>query len=402
MKPLEGLTVIDMTRVLAGPYCTMLLREMGARIIKIERPGGGDDSRDFGPFIEGDKTRSAYFMSINWGKESVSLDLKKPRAREILFDLVKKADVLVENFRPGTMEKLNMGYDELKKVNPRLVYAAASGFGHYGPYSTKAAYDMIIQAMSGLMSITGTPGLPPVRVGCSIADIATGMFCALGVVSALFRRQTTNEGSKVDVAMLDSVVSMLENALVRFSVGGEVPGPLGTRHPSITPFQAFGTSDSQIIVAVGNDKLWKTFCGALGRKDLEADENYATNDLRTRNHAELQNKLSEVFPQRTTADWIAILDPLGVPCAKINDVSDVAADPHVKARNMLLHLEGEKDILVAGDPIKFMTGGSEPPRDEATKRPPAPRLGEHSASVLKEFLSLSAEEIEALTRDGVI
>lgn len=400
MKPLEGITVIDMTRVLAGPYCTMLMRELGARIIKIERPDGGDDSRDFGPFIDGDKTRSAYFSSINWGKESICLDLKKPRAREILFDLIKKADVLVENFRPGTMEKLGLGYTELKKINSKLIYAAASGFGHYGPYSTKAAYDMIIQAMSGLMSITGAPGYPPVRVGISIADIATGMFCALGVVSALYKRNETGKGTKVDVAMLDSMVSMLENALVRFSVGKENPGPLGTRHPSITPFQAFETADSHIIVAVGNDKLWKTFCGALDREDLMTDEKYATNDLRTRCHNTLEKELAVVFPAKTTAEWIELLDPLGVPCAKINDISDLAADPHIKARNMLLHLTGEKDILIAGDPIKFPE--EDEPGRQPTTRPPAPRLGEHTADVLTELLSLSPEEIEVLSNDGVI
>ncbi len=255
--PLEGIRVLDMTRVLAGPFCTMMLSDMGAEVIKVEVPGTGDDSRAFGPFKNG---QSLYFVSINRGKESIALDLKKPEGITVFLELVRKCDVLVENFRPGTMEKLGIGWEKLKAENPRLVYAAISGFGHSGPYSKRPAYDILVQAMGGVMSITGWPDSPPTRVGCSMGDITAAVFGASGILAALYQRTVSGEGQKVDVAMLDCQLAILENALSRYQVEKKPPEPLGTRHPTITPFQAFEASDGWFVIAVGNDKIGRASC----------------------------------------------------------------------------------------------------------------------------------------------
>ncbi len=261
-KPLAGIRVIDLTRVLAGPYCTMILRNLGADIIKVESPIG-DDSRQFGPFINEDTNKSAYFFSVNCGKKSISLDLKKDEGKEILTHLIKTSDVLIENFRPGTMERLGFTGDQIKELNPGIIYATASGFGHSGPNSEKAAYDSIIQALSGIISITGTEKGETVRVGTSISDIVTGCYTAIGILAALFKRKTSDKGERVDVAMLDSTVSVLENAIARYQVAGKPPKPLGSRHPSITPFETFQTSDSEIMIAAGNDTLFKALCDGI-------------------------------------------------------------------------------------------------------------------------------------------
>jgi len=258
MGPLKGLKILDLTRVLAGPYCTMILGDLGADVIKVEMPSSGDDSRHFGPFQNGE---SAYFMSLNRNKRSMTLNLKSEQGKKLLKELVKQVDVLVENFRPGTMEKLGLGYDVLKEINPKLIYAAASGFGHSGPYSKKPAYDGVVQAMGGIMSITGPKDGEPTRVGPSIGDIAAGLFTAIGVLAALNNKNETGQGQKVDVAMLDCQVAMLENAIARYVVTKEVPKPMGNRHTSIVPFEPFDSKDSKIVVAVGNDAIWKRFCG---------------------------------------------------------------------------------------------------------------------------------------------
>lgn len=393
--PFEGLKVIDMTRVLAGPYCTMLLKQMGARVIKIERPGSGDDSRSFGPFIKGDKSKSAYFTSINWGKESITLNLKKEEGKRILKKLVKDADILVENFRPGTMEKLGLGWDELEKINPKLIYAASSGYGHSGPYSKRAAYDMIIQGMSGIMSITGIPDGPPVRVGASVADITAGMFTAYGISVALYERKTTNRGQKVDVAMLDSVISILENALVRYETSGNVPGPIGTRHPSITPFQAFPTTNGHVIVAVGNDKLWAQFCTALEMTELIKNPKYVTNEMRNLNQPEIEKMLCEIFSHKSTEEWLELLEKNGIPAARINNMKDLFSDPQVAARKMLIPVDDDDKVSVAGNPIKMSN------HDTPESRPAAPKLGQNCLDVLKEA-GFSDDEIKAFKADGVI
>lgn len=288
-KPLEHIKVLDFTRVLAGPYCTMILANMGAEIIKIERPGSGDDSRDFGPFMNG---QSAYFVSINRGKKSIALDLKSPKAIELVKELVKEVDIVAENFRPGTMEKLGLGYEELKKINPKLIFATMSGFGQTGPYSKRPAYDMIVQGMGGIMSITGEEGGDPVRVGTSIGDITAGMFGTIGILAALVDRDISGEGRMVDVAMLDGQLSILENAISRYTATGEIPKPLGARHPSIAPFEAYKTKDSYVIVACGNDALWEKFCKLTSREDLLAMDEFKTNPDRVKNVRKLKEYMT--------------------------------------------------------------------------------------------------------------
>ncbi len=395
MKPLDGIRVLDLTRVLAGPYCTMLLRELGAEVIKIERPGAGDDARHFTPFLDEGHTQSAYFMSINGGKESVTLDLKHDRGRDILRGLLKEADVLVENFRPGTLAKLGFGEEELKALNPRLIYASASGFGHSGPDSGKAAYDMIIQALSGIMSITGTEEGQRVRVGASISDIVTGMFTALGIVSALLRRTRTDRGGRVDVAMLDSTVAVLENAIARYQVSGEAPTPLGARHPSITPFESFPTADSEIIIAAGNDKLFAALCATAGDAALAENPRFASNAARTEHFRELREALIPLLRTDTTANWVDRLTAAGVPCARVNDVSDLFESEQLAARDMLVPVEGAPGFKVAGNPVKL--DGM-----EAGACPAPPALGEHTEGVLKDWLGVSDDDLAELRSERVI
>ena len=287
---LEGIFVLDLTRVLAGPYTTMVLADLGADVIKIEIPDVGDDSRQFGPYINGE---SAYFLSLNRNKKSITLNLKHAEAKQIFLTLSKEADVVVENFRPGTMEKLGLGYDQLSQQNHRLIYAAASGFGHTGPYSRRPAYDAIVQAMGGLMSITGQEGGQPTRAGTSIGDITAGLFTAIGINAALYHREKTGQGQKIDVAMLDSQVAILENAIARYLVTGDIPQPIGNKHPSIAPFESFDTRDGSIMIAVGNDRLWMQFCQACHLGSLAIDESFSTNSMRVQNYSILRPIIAE-------------------------------------------------------------------------------------------------------------
>jgi len=369
--PLAGTTVLDLTRVLAGPYCTMVLADLGARIIKVERPGTGDDARAIGPFVEVRGEReSAYFLSLNRGKQSIALDLKDEADRGIFERLTARADVLIENFRPGTMEKLGYGWEVLHARHPRLIYAATSGFGHSGPYSRRPAYDMVVQAMGGIMSLTGTPGGSPSRVGSSIGDITAGLFTAIGVNAALVERARTGLGRKIDVAMLDSQVAILENAIARYQATGEVPGPLGSRHPSITPFEAFRTRDGFVVIAAGNDPLFTRLCACLGCPGLSQQEEFATNELRTQHHEALRRELEAALGRETTATWLERLEAAEIPCGPINDIRQVLADEQVRARNMVVSVPGPGDrpVEIAGNPIKL--DGVEDP----TTRPAAPRL----------------------------
>ncbi|HAE22517.1 MAG TPA: carnitine dehydratase [Spirochaetaceae bacterium] len=394
-KPLEGVRVLDLTRVLAGPFCTMMLSDLGAEIIKVEVPGTGDDSRAFGPFKNG---QSLYFLNVNRGKESIAIDLKNEGGKALLIELAKSCDVIVENFRPGTMEKLGLGWDVLKKVNPRLIYAAVSGFGHTGPDSTRPAYDILVQAMGGVMSITGWPDSPPTRVGLSMGDITAAVFGATGVVTALYHREHTGLGQKVDVAMLDCQLAILENALVRYQVDGKSPGALGTRHPTITPFQAFRASDAWFVVAVGNDALWKTFCAAVERPDLLADSRFATNGDRTKHYIELIPELERLFDKRTAEEWLALLEKAGVPAAPVNTIDKVMQDRQLAARNMFVTVEDKAagTITIPGNPIKMES------IEESATRPPAPALGEHTESILKSLLGLDDEAIARLRGSGAI
>lgn len=374
--PLAGLTVLDLTRVLAGPYATLVLADLGARVVKVETPGIGDDSRAFGPFVN---DRSAYFLSLNRGKESIALNLKDDAHRQTFEALVATADVLVENYRPGTLAKLGYPWEILEALNPRLVYAAISGFGHTGPYSRRPAYDLVVQGMGGIMSVTGQEGADaPTRVGTSVGDITAGLFGVAGILSAVIERQRSGKGMMVDVAMLDCQVAILENAIARYTAQGEVPGPLGARHPSITPFESFAVADGHIIVAAGNDALFVKLCGAIGRPDLAADPRFATNTARTDNHGALAAELSAVLATRGRDDWLRILEDAGVPCGPINNVAQVLADPHVAARNMVIETDHPVAgrVRMAGNPIKLSRYDDPPTRD------PAPELDADRAAVL--------------------
>lgn len=393
-KPLSGIKVLDMTRVLAGPYTTMMLADLGAEVLKVEMPVTGDDSRHFGPFKNG---RSLYFVSINRGKRSMTLNLKTESGKEILRKLVAEYDMLVENFRPGVMEKLGLGYEELKKINPRLIYAASSGYGHTGPESTKPAYDILAQAEGGLMSVTGWPGGAPTRVGCSIGDISAGLFNAVGILAALHQRNTTGEGQKIDVAMLDCQVAILENALARYQVDGVSPEPLGNRHPTISPFQAYEAKDDWIVIAIGNDTLWQKYCEATGRNDLATDGRFTTNQKRTENLTALNAILEPLMAQRTVADWSGIFSGAGIPHARINRIEQVMQNRQVQARSMIATVEDALagTVRVAGNPIKLSR------MEDSTVRPPIPELGADTSSVL-ESLGYTTSRIAALREEGVI
>ena len=394
LGPLDGIKVLDLTRVLAGPYATMLLGDLGAEVIKIEQPGTGDESRNFGPFKNG---FSLYFMSVNRGKRSITLNLKTERGQAIFKQLLAQTDVLVENFRPGTMEKLGLDYDTLKTERPSLIYAACSGFGQTGPYAQQGAYDMIIQGMGGIISITGEPEGPPVRVGTSISDITAALFTTIGVLSALHHRNQTGKGQFVDVAMLDSLVAVLENAVVRYFATGEAPKPLGARHPAITPFEAFASADGHVIIALGNDTLWAKFCAHVNQPGLILDKRFRTNADRTENHAELFPILSEIMSQRTTDAWVEALGEIGVPCGPINAMDKVVSHPQVQAREMITRITHQitGEVEVPGVPIKL----SETPGNVDA---PAPSLGEHTTEILTDVLKMSPDEVAKLKQDGVI
>jgi len=350
--PLSGILVLDLSRILAGPYCTLLMAEMGARVIKVEPPKGGDDARAYGPFVKG---KSAYFASINRGKESIALDLKNDEDRKIFEQLLEKADVLVENFRPGTMERLGYGWETLHPKYPKLIYAAASGFGHTGPNSKDPAYDMVMQGLGGIMSITGHEGAPPARVGMSIGDIGAGLYAAVAVNAALVHRLTTGESTKVDIAMFDCQLALLENAIMRYMVEGNIPGPLGARHPTITPFQAFQAADGPIIIAAGNDGLFIKMCEALGRPELATSPDYATNALRLENLTKLQLEIGNALQCMSVAEWVAILTKAGVPSGPINNIAQALEHPQVAPRNMIVEVpDGSGGTLrLAGNPLKM-------------------------------------------------
>lgn len=383
--PLNGVTVIDLTRVLAGPYCTMMLSELGARVIKVEEPETGDISRSIGPFING---KSAYFMSINRAKESIALDLKNADDRKVFEQLLAEADVLCENFRPGTMEKLGYSWERLHERFPKLIYAATSGFGHTGPYSKRPAYDMVVQGMGGIMSLTGHPGGPPTRVGSSIGDIVAGLFTVMGVNAALYERERTGKGTIIDVAMLDCQVGLLENAIVRYTATGEIPGPLGARHPSIAPFAPFTTSDGHVIVACGTDRAFTDLCRLIGAPELATDERFTSPVKRVENVDALQVELDSRLKVKTTDEWQAILQPAGIPCGPINNVAQVLADPQIQARNMVVHTDDPTAgrIQMGGNPIKI---GHYP---DTRLRPHAPALDEHRAAILAELARARAWE----------
>ena len=376
--PLKNLLVLDLTRVLVGPYCTMILSDLGARIIKVEAPETGDDSRKFGPFV---KNFSSYFMSLNRGKESIALNLKNEDDKKIFENILAKADILVENFKPGTLEKWGYGWNEVNKKFPRLIYASASGFGQTGPLKELPAYDMVVQGMGGLMSLTGHPNSEPTRVGTSIGDITAGLFTAIGINAALYDREKTGKGMFIDVSMLDCQIAILENAIARYFSKKEIPKPMGSRHPSIAPFEAFKTKDSYIIIAAGNDRLFEKLCEALNIKEISKNEKFNSNIKRCENMDELKKIFEDKLSSKKTSEWINILEKIKIPSGPISNIKDVVENPQVQSRNMIVKafhkIIGE--FKVAGNPIKMSSYKDTETRGEI------PDLDQHREKILKEF-----------------
>jgi len=394
--PLEGIRVLDLTWVLAGPFASMILCDLGADVIKVERPPYGDAARTTGPIVNGE---SCYFFSINRGKKSVCLDLKSERGKELFLRLVDLSDVVMENFTPGTMDKLGLGYDVVHKRNPRLIYAATSGFGQTGPDRLRPALDIVVQGMGGVMSITGEPDGPPVRPGLSLGDIAAGLYTAIGVLAALQERERSGHGQMIDIAMLDCQIAILENAFIRYFATGELPKPIGTRHPLATPFQAFPTRDGWIVLALswGVENQWELFCATIGRVDLIDDPRFDTAALRTEHHAELEPILNEAMRQKTTSEWLREFDAIGLPCGPLNSIAQAAEHPQVLARRMRVDVEHPRigRLKLPDTPVKLS-------RTPGGIKGPSPALGQDTYEVLSSLLGLSAEELAELAAAGVI
>jgi CoA:oxalate CoA-transferase len=372
---LAGLRVLDLSRVLAGPYCTLILADLGATVIKVEHPDGGDEARGFLPLIDG---ASAYFAAVNRGKRSIALDLADDDDRRIFQRLLDQADVLVENFRPGVMDRLGFGWPALQARWPRLVVASISGFGQHGPYRERGAYDLIVQAMSGMMSLTGHPGQPPARAGTSIGDLAASVFAANGIQAALLRRVRSGRGGRVDVAMLDCQVALLENAIARCLVDGQAPPPLGARHSGAAPFDAFRAADGWLVIAAGNDALFARLAQLLEAPHWLADERFASRSARVAHQAALKAQIEERLAAAGAADWLARLEGAGVPAGPIQDVAAVLNDPQLAARGLLAPVQGMA-LLAAHTPIRL----DDTPW--ATTLPPAPALDQHRAEILRQL-----------------
>ena len=392
MGPLNGITVLDLTRVLSGPYCTMMLADMGARVIKVEQPGKGDDTRGWGPPFLG--AESAYFLSINRNKESVTLDFKSPEGRAILDQLIAMSDVLVENFRPGTLAKLGLDYETLAQTYPRLIYCSVSGFGQTGPRRTEAGYDAVIQAEGGLMSITGSADGPPYRLGVAIADIVSGMFAAQGITLALFARERSGRGQAVDVAMLDSVAALLTYQAGIYFANGSAPQRLGNRHPTIVPYETFTAADGTFVLAVGNDDQWRRFCRVA---QLDDDGRFATNRQRVQGYDTLRPIIASHLERHPRAYWIEQLTAAGVPCGSVRDLHEVFSDPQLAARDMIASLDHATlgALRVLGVPMKL----SDTP---GTLRTAPPTLGQHTDALLRDELGLPQAQIDQLRNRGVV
>ena len=397
MRPLDDLLVLDLSRILSGPYCTMFLADLGARVLKVERPGGGDDTRRFGPpFVNG---QSTYFLSINRGKESVALDLKHPSGREIARSLAARADVLVQNFRPGAAERLGLGWEDLRRDTPRLVYASISGYGIEGlpEFSRRPGYDVVVQGLGGLPSVTGPPEGPPYKVGTSIADLVAGLLAPQGVMAALLARERTGEGQHVDISMLDGQVSLLTYLATMHWATGEVPPRLGNAHPSIVPYETYAAADGHLNIAVANDAHFRTFCGVIGRPELSEDPRFADNPSRVEHRVELNAVLQPILATRTAAEWQEALGGAGLVCGPIQDVPAALSHPQVLARDMVVDLEHPAYgvVKVLGSPWRLSGTPAGP-----TTAPPV--LGEHTEAVLRDLLGLDDARLAELRAEGVI
>jgi CoA:oxalate CoA-transferase len=395
MNPLlKDIVILDLTMALSGPFSTQILADFGANVIKIEPPAG-DFCRTWGPFVNKEST---FFMSCNRGKRSMTLNLKSPEGVALFKRMVEKADVVAENYRPGVMERLGLGYNDLKQVNPGIIYSATSGFGHTGPLKNKSAYDMVVQAMGGIMSITGPESGEPTRVGPSITDILGGLFSAIGLMMALYHRSLTGQGQMIDVAMMDGLIAALENAIVRTLYGGKIPGPVGNRHASIAPFESYMASDQHFVIAVANPKQWSLFCECIiNRPELVTDDRFRTNELRLKNLTIMNDIIRPIFKTQTADKWLELLDEKGIPCGKINNIAQVIEHPQVKAREMIIdtHHPVYGLIRLAGIPIKLSLTPGKVSR-------PAPVLGEHTEEILEDVLGMSKEEVAGLRERKVL
>jgi crotonobetainyl-CoA:carnitine CoA-transferase CaiB-like acyl-CoA transferase len=393
---LENICVVDLTRVLAGPYCTMMLGDLGAEVIKIEMPGTGDDTRQWGPpFTESGE--SAYFLSANRNKRSLTLNLKTDQGLEILKQIIAKADILVENFKTGTLEKWGLDFEALQRIKPDLIYCTITGYGYTGPYKNFPGYDFMVQALSGFMSVTGPVDGDPVRAGIAIADLATGIFASNAILASLFARERTGQGQRIDMALLDSQVAMMSYVASNYLVSGEVPGRLGNGHPNIVPYQSFQARDQYFALAAGNDRQWGKLCTALGREEWITDNRYAANRARVENRKEVVALLNQVFIEKDAAEWIKLCEEIGIPAAPINDISQVFTNPQVIARNLKLDVAHPVDVTVpqVASPLNI-------PTNPVSVRYPPPLLGEHTDQVLSEYLDFEADKISELRDQGIV
>ncbi len=395
--PLSGLRVLDLTRVLAGPTCTQMLGDLGAEVIKIERPEAGDDTRGFAPPFVPNTKESAYFVGVNRNKKSVTLDIAKPEGQAIILKLLEHCDILVENFKVGALAKYGLGYEQLAKTHPRLIYCSITGFGQTGPYAPRPGYDALIQAMGGVMSLTGEPNGSPQKVGVPVADLFAGLYGCIGILAAVNHRNSTGQGQQIDIGMLDTHVAWLANQGMNYLATGENPPRLGNQHPNIAPYQEFPTKDGYIILAVGNDPTFERFCKAFGQEALLADPRFATNPIRVQNRQLVTDTLTPVMKSKTTAEWIEALEALKIGCGPINTLEQVFADPHVQAREMVVemaHGSGET-VKVIANPVKL---SATPP----SYRSAPPVLGEHTQDVLTDVLKMSESDIATLKEKGIV